>query len=137
MTLSTLLPCMTPVITAPTTVEPAHVSEQTTVSDAIAHRIPAGWYRDRESPGRRRWWNGERWTDFYSAPLVAPLAQPVQAIPSPRHSAATGPSPLPGAPVAAAQSSSTYPPVPTLVIVVLVALVGANTVLLALLALTR
>ena len=37
------------------------------VTADIAHRIPAGWYPDRENRSRRRWWNGEEWTEYYSA----------------------------------------------------------------------
>jgi Protein of unknown function (DUF2510) len=37
------------------------------VTADIAHRIPAGWYPDREDRSRRRWWNGIEWTDYYSA----------------------------------------------------------------------
>ena len=37
------------------------------VTADIAHRIPAGWYPDREDRSRRRWWNGVEWTDYYSA----------------------------------------------------------------------
>lgn len=37
------------------------------VTADIAHRIPAGWYPDRESRARRRWWNGHEWTEYYSA----------------------------------------------------------------------
>jgi hypothetical protein len=40
----------------------------------IAHRIPAGWYPDRDDRSRRRWWNGKEWTEYYSAnpePVVA------------------------------------------------------------------
>jgi hypothetical protein len=37
------------------------------VTADIAHRIPAGWYPDREDRSRRRWWNGHEWTDYYSA----------------------------------------------------------------------
>lgn len=33
---------------------------------AVAHRIPAGWYRDRDDPSRRRWWDGIEWTDHYA-----------------------------------------------------------------------
>jgi len=37
------------------------------VTADIAHRIPAGWYPDRDDRSRRRWWNGVEWTDYYSA----------------------------------------------------------------------
>jgi hypothetical protein len=37
------------------------------VSTQVAHRIPAGWYPDRDDRSRRRWWDGEEWTDHYSA----------------------------------------------------------------------
>jgi hypothetical protein len=37
------------------------------VTADIAHRIPAGWYPDRENRARRRWWNGVEWTDYFSA----------------------------------------------------------------------
>jgi hypothetical protein len=69
------------------------------VSAAVAHRIPAGWYRDRDDRSLRRWWDGVTWTDYYSpytrpipvsaeatvasecaigvAPVVAPSAEPV------------------------------------------------------------
>lgn len=39
---------------------------------AVAHRIPAGWYRDKLDPERRRWWDGIEWTDHY-APITDPL----------------------------------------------------------------
>lgn len=39
---------------------------------AVAHRIPAGWYRDKIDPERRRWWDGIEWTDHYS-PITDPL----------------------------------------------------------------
>lgn len=42
------------------------------ISTSIAHRIPAGWYPDRDDRSRRRWWDGEQWTDHY-----APAAEPV------------------------------------------------------------
>lgn len=41
-------------------------------STAVAHRIPAGWYRDKDEPSRRRWWDGIEWTDHY-APVTNPL----------------------------------------------------------------
>jgi hypothetical protein len=37
------------------------------VTADIAHRIPAGWYPDRDDRSRRRWWNGVEWTEYYSA----------------------------------------------------------------------
>ena len=37
------------------------------VTADIAHRIPAGWYPDRENRSRRRWWNGVEWTEYFSA----------------------------------------------------------------------
>ncbi|MCU1551057.1 MAG: hypothetical protein JWR36_1617 [Glaciihabitans sp.] len=37
------------------------------ISNAIVHRIPAGWYPDRFDRSRRRWWDGTEWTDYYSA----------------------------------------------------------------------
>jgi hypothetical protein len=45
-----------------------------TVAADIAHRIPAGWYPDREDRSRRRWWNGVEWTEYYS---VNPDTQPI------------------------------------------------------------
>jgi Protein of unknown function (DUF2510) len=33
----------------------------------VAHRIPAGWYPDRDDRSRRRWWNGVEWTEYFSA----------------------------------------------------------------------
>ncbi len=39
----------------------------------IAHRIPAGWYPDRDDRSRRRWWDGTEWTDYYSAAPVRAL----------------------------------------------------------------
>lgn len=33
---------------------------------AVAHRIPAGWYRDKDDASRRRWWDGSEWTDHYA-----------------------------------------------------------------------
>jgi Protein of unknown function (DUF2510) len=40
----------------------------------VAHRIPAGWYPDRDDRSRRRWWNGVEWTEYYSAnPDSAPI----------------------------------------------------------------
>jgi hypothetical protein len=49
-----------------------------TVTADIAHRIPAGWYPDRDDRSRRRWWNGVEWTDYFSAnpDTQAPLPQP-------------------------------------------------------------
>jgi hypothetical protein len=47
------------------------------VTADIAHRIPAGWYPDRDDRSRRRWWNGVEWTDYYSA-------NPDQKAPAPR-----------------------------------------------------
>ena len=38
-----------------------------TVAADIAHRIPAGWYPDRNDRSRRRWWNGAEWTEYFSA----------------------------------------------------------------------
>jgi hypothetical protein len=35
-------------------------------STAVAHRIPAGWYRDKDNPSRRRWWDGIEWTNHYA-----------------------------------------------------------------------
>jgi hypothetical protein len=37
------------------------------VTADIAHRIPAGWYPDRDNRSRRRWWNGVEWTEYFSA----------------------------------------------------------------------
>jgi hypothetical protein len=37
------------------------------VTADIAHRIPAGWYPDRDDRSRRRWWNGTEWTEYFSA----------------------------------------------------------------------
>jgi hypothetical protein len=37
------------------------------VTADIAHRIPAGWYPDRDDRSRRRWWNGVEWTPYFSA----------------------------------------------------------------------
>jgi hypothetical protein len=134
---------------------------------AVAHRIPAGWYRDKLDPERRRWWDGIEWTDHY-APITDPLtleasnpSGPVALDGStdPRMSAlleslggrveraiAARPetvdteawkqaeralrSPELAAPVAA----PVRPSVPLVVIVLLAALTGANTVLLGILA---
>ena len=41
-------------------------------STAVAYRIPAGWYRDKDDPSRRRWWDGIEWTVHY-APVTDPL----------------------------------------------------------------
>lgn len=37
---------------------------------------PAGWYDDPEATGKRRWWDGEKWTDVAAASSVtaAPIA---------------------------------------------------------------
>jgi hypothetical protein len=134
---------------------------------AVAHRIPAGWYRDKLDPERRRWWDGIEWTDHY-APIPDPLtleasnpSGPVvlDGSTDPRMSAlleslggrveraiAARPetvdteawkraeralrSPELAAPVAA----PVRPSVPLVVIVLLAALTGANTVLLGILA---
>jgi Protein of unknown function (DUF2510) len=37
------------------------------VTADVVHRIPAGWYPDRDDRSRRRWWNGVEWTEYYSA----------------------------------------------------------------------
>jgi hypothetical protein len=53
------------------------------VSAAVAHRIPAGWYRDRDDRTLRRWWDGVAWTDYYS-PYTLPIrvvAEPTAAQP--------------------------------------------------------
>ncbi|MEO7123711.1 MAG: DUF2510 domain-containing protein [Lacisediminihabitans sp.] len=121
---------------APSNTEPTAVIPTTPVSFAIRHRIPAGWYPDREDPARRRWWDGTIWTDFYAVPTIAQTAEVRQTISTPRHSTATGPSPLFSGSTLDANRGSTRP-VPALVFVLLVALTGANSVLLSLLALTR
>ena len=46
------------------------------VTADIAHRIPAGWYPDRDDRSRRRWWNGVEWTEYYSANLEHTAAGP-------------------------------------------------------------
>lgn len=43
----------------------------------VAHRIPAGWYPDREDRSRRRWWNGSEWTEYYSKNPDAPSPKAV------------------------------------------------------------
>lgn len=156
MAISTLLDSMTSVTTAPSAIEATSAVRQNPVNDIVSHRIPAGWYSDRDMPTRRRWWNGTDWTDFYTASIATPepvtKAEPVttsepiailepvatstaetrRPIPSPRHSAATGPSPLPGVPTAAAFDSTTRP-VPAIIFVLLAGLIGANATLLSLL----
>jgi len=49
-----------------------------TVTADIVHRIPAGWYPDRDDRSRRRWWNGVEWTEYFSAnpDLVVSRPQP-------------------------------------------------------------
>ncbi|GAB2707805.1 DUF2510 domain-containing protein [Arthrobacter bambusae] len=38
---------------------------------------PAGWYDDPGFPGRKRWFDGNQWTDHYqSAPVPPPAPQP-------------------------------------------------------------
>lgn len=98
----------------------AEVPVRPVVSAAIRHRIPAGWYRDRENPTRRRWWDGTDWTDHYT-----PLSVPVTAPRPPRHLAVTAEIP------AAAASRA---PVPRIVIVLLSVVSAANAVALSLLA---
>jgi hypothetical protein len=49
------------------------------VSAAVAHRIPAGWYRDRDDRSLRRWWDGAAWTDYYS-PYTLPIPVSREAI---------------------------------------------------------
>jgi hypothetical protein len=58
--------------------------------DAV--KTPAGWYDDPQSPGRRRYWDGSRWTEHYAAgaqqatqpmPGVVPPVQQASAIPKP------------------------------------------------------
>jgi hypothetical protein len=49
------------------------------VSAAVAHRIPAGWYRDRDDRSLRRWWDGVAWTDYYS-PYTLPIPVSREAI---------------------------------------------------------
>jgi hypothetical protein len=34
---------------------------------AVARRIPAGWYPDRNDRSRRQWFDGADWTDYFSA----------------------------------------------------------------------
>ena len=56
------------------------------VSTHVAHRIPAGWYPDRDDRSRRRWWDGEGWTDHF-APVTEPsvrLLTPVEEQAEPR-----------------------------------------------------
>ena len=90
------------------------------VSAAVRHRIPAGWYPDRENPARRRWWDGTTWTAHYT-PLTGELA----IARAPRHLAAV---------TEAVEVSVERAPVPVLVIVLLAALGAANAVLLTMLA---
>ena len=46
------------------------------VTADIAHRIPAGWYPDRNDRSRRRWWNGVEWTEYFSANPDSLAARP-------------------------------------------------------------
>jgi hypothetical protein len=134
---------------------------------AVAHRIPAGWYRDKLDPERRRWWDGIEWTDHY-APITDPLTLEASNPSGPvvldgstdprmsallesiggrvEHAIAARPglddterweqaeralrSPELAAPVA----TPARPSIPLVVIVLLAALTGANTVLLGILA---
>jgi hypothetical protein len=160
MAISTLLDSMTSVLTAASANESASAAHSNPVNEIVSHRIPAGWYPDRERPTRRRWWNGTDWTDFYTASIampepvttsepvavsepvaiiasvVTPTAETRQPVPSPRHSAATGPSPLPGLPTTTELGSTTRP-IPAVIFVLLAGLTGANAVLLSLLLLAN
>jgi Protein of unknown function (DUF2510) len=51
------------------------------VTADIAHRIPAGWYPDRDDRARRRWWNGVEWTEYFSAnPDTQPVRLPAHSL---------------------------------------------------------
>lgn len=130
-------------------------------STTVAHRIPAGWYRDKDEPSRRRWWDGSEWTDHYAPvtdevtidPRMSALLESIgsrveQAIaPQPRQPEpdGTGSLGLSDRPEHAVHSSeipiSTLPAttiparprVPLAVIVLLAGLTGANIVLLGIL----
>lgn len=121
------------------------------VSTAVAHRIPAGWYPDRDDPARRRWWDGSVWTEHY-APVTGPLTTASSA--ALRASDATDPRmtalidsiahhvdavivSVPGPALRARTGHAVTPAagrVPLFVIVLLAGLTGANTVLLGILA---
>jgi hypothetical protein len=138
MVASALLVSTAPTTTAPSSIEAPTTAAPTTAPTVAAcptvtHRIPAGWYPDRENPARRRWWSGTEWTEHYAMAGAALAAEPRPVIPSPRHSAATGPQPVAVAP--ATEISRTR--VPLIVTVLLAALTGADAVLLCLLALSN
>jgi hypothetical protein len=130
---------------------------------AVAHRIPAGWYRDKDDASRRRWWDGIEWTDHY-APVtdqlttdprmsallesigsrveraIAPQPEPLEQS---EHHGAGSAQPSDRAdhavhsseiPITAmAATATTRRRVPLAVVVLLAALTGANTVLLGIL----
>ena len=97
------------------------------VSTIVAHRIPAGWYPDRENPVRRRWWDGTNWTEHYTCPTGAVTV-------TPRHAATSADRAAASAANAAAARPGAPRRIPVLVTVLLAGLTGANVVLLSLLA---
>ncbi|MCU1580616.1 MAG: hypothetical protein QOD27_1204 [Microbacteriaceae bacterium] len=70
------------------------------VSAAVAHRIPAGWYRDRDDRSLRRWWDGVAWTDYYS-PYTRPILVSAEAAMASAEATVTA-----GAPAAAEPAES-------------------------------
>jgi hypothetical protein len=46
---------------------PNALVETMTATAAVARRIPAGWYPDRNDRSRRQWFDGADWTDYFSA----------------------------------------------------------------------
>jgi len=54
MAVSTLLASATPASAVPSDSVPS-TTARSVIDSIVAHRIPAGWYPDRENPAQRRW----------------------------------------------------------------------------------
>ena len=45
-----------------------HAGHSRSEGDKTVTNTPAGWYDDGSGTGRKRWWDGEKWTDDYQPP---------------------------------------------------------------------